>query len=188
MKGRVFFVKYKKIFNAIVKLIKLFPVSVRMFLFNFSSGFPGGGGAVLRYIFIKSLLNKSGVNIYIGRWVVVKNPKNISIGNNVSIHDYCYIDGSGNLEIGDNVSIAHNSSVLTFEHTFIDPTVPIKYQPLKYGRVIIEQNVWIGCGCRVLSGSKISSDTVVGANSVVTRDVGSGLYVGTPARKVKELR
>lgn len=187
MNGRYFFYRFNFVFKFLIAILRIFPMFIRSFIFDLLSGFPGKIGVILRYISIKSIVKNSGVNIYIGRWVVIKNAHNISLGNNVSIHDYCYLDGGGCLSIGNDVSIAHNCSILTFEHSFSNALEPIKYQPIHYGKVIISNNVWLGCGCRVLSGSVIHSRSVVGANSVIKNNIDGGLYVGTPAKKVKDI-
>ena len=187
MSGREFFDKYSNIINAILKMLYLLPFSLRYFIFASFSGFPGKIGIGIRYILFKTLCKYCGDNVYIGRWCSFKNIKQLVIGNNVSIHDYCYLDAQGSINIGSEVSIAHNSTILSFEHTFLDPLIPIKYQPLEFNKVIIYDDVWIGCGCRILSGVTINSRSIIGANSVVKNEIGPGIYVGSIAQKVRDL-
>ena len=115
--------------------------------------------------------------------------KNTIIGDNVSIHDMCYIDGYGGLEIGDNVSIAHSSTLITTNHTWNDTTIPIKYNEVSKGKIVIKDDVWIGCGVRVLSNVTIKQRSVVAAGSIVVKDLESGwLGAGVPMKKIKNWR
>jgi acetyltransferase-like isoleucine patch superfamily enzyme len=188
MTGRSFFKKYGYILNLISNFLSVFPYKVRYSLYNFFAGCPGSIGILTRYLFFKTLCRSCGTNVYIGRWCTFKNIDQLDIGSNVSIHEYSYVDAIGSLSIGDDVSIAHNCSILTFEHSFDEASSAIKYQPLTYKQVVIESNVWIGCGCRILSGVIIKSKTVLGTNSVANKYIeGNGVFVGTPAIKVKNL-
>lgn len=55
--------------------------------------------------------------------------------------------------------------------------------------IIIEDDVWIGAGVKVLDGVTIAQGCVIGANSVVTKSTEPyGIYVGVPARKIKSRR
>lgn len=66
--------------------------------------------------------------------------------------------------------------------------VPIKYNKLKYRKVEISDDVWIGCGCRVLSGVVIGKRSIVAAGSVVNKIVNSNIIVGgVPAKEIKEI-
>ena len=90
--------------------------------------------------------------------------------------------------IGDNVSIAHLCSIITFEHTWDNVDVPIKYNPVNYAGVEIGQDVWLGCGAKVLSGAIIGSRVVVAAGSVVKGKCSNfTLYAGAPARAIKSI-
>lgn len=179
--------KLRLITNSCVVVLKILPYKVRLLLFECITSFPTLLGVYFRYIFFKSIVKGSGENIYIGKWVTFKNINKLVVGSNVSFHNYCYLDALGEVSIGDNVSIAHSSSIISFDHTFSDPTVPIKYQPIRVGEIIIENNVWIGCGVRILSNSFIESDTVVAANAVVNKRIGKGLYAGLPAKKIRDI-
>ena len=128
------------------------------------------------------------ITVYVGSFVTLKNFDKISIGSNVSIHDSCYIDGLGGCFIGNNVSIAHQSSILTFNHTWSDINLPIKYNPVLMSTVFIADDVWIGCGVRIMPGVSIGTRSVVAAGAVVVYDVPSNCLVGgVPAKVIKKL-
>lgn len=127
-------------------------------------------------------------NIYIAENVILKNSDKLTLGINFSVHEFSYIDAIGGISIGDNVSIAHNSSLISFEHTWIDKNVPIKYNPVITNSINIGNDVWIGCGVRILSGTVIQDRVIVAAGAVVKGVLESGyLYGGVPARRIKKL-
>jgi acetyltransferase-like isoleucine patch superfamily enzyme len=149
---------------------------------------PGLLGVGFRYILAFRLAKSIGKNVFFGRGVEIKSWKNLEIGSNVSIHKDCYIDAAGGLIIKNDVSIAHNSSILTFEHTWENKDEPIRSNPVKLNSVKIENDVWIGCGCRVLSGVTIGNRAIVAAGAVVSKDIEQGtLAGGVPAKFIKKV-
>lgn len=188
MNGRSIYKIARGPINLLVVLLGILPYKFRLFLFDFFSLFPTIVGVALRYIALKSLCKSVGDNVYLGRFVVLKNSKNIEIGSNVSIHDSCYIDGAGGIVIGDNTSIAHQSSIISFDHTYTDKDTPIKYNKLFCEKITISNDVWIGCGVRILSGVKIESRTIVAAGSVVLRDIEANtIHAGVPNKFIKDI-
>lgn len=150
--------------------------------------FPGKLGVALRYVFLLRVLKKVGANVFIGRNVEIVGWESLELGSNVSIHKDCYIDARGGLKVGDDVSVAHASSLLTFDHTWSDVDIPIRSNPLSFSSIVIQDDVWIGCGCRVLSGVVISTRSVVAAGAVVVKSVDSfSLVAGVPAKLVKRI-
>jgi len=188
VKGRETFRKYKGIISFLSKMLTILPIKIRSIMWEFVVYFPGKIGVGLRYIIMSSLIKKCGNNVYIGQGVTIKNISNLSFGDNVSIHNNCYIDALGGISIGDNVSIAHNSSILSFDHTWDDKSIPIKYNPLKPSSVSIKDDVWIGCGCRIMSGVIINSRSIIAAGAVINKEVGSNQIVGgIPGRTIKKI-
>lgn len=141
-------------------------------------------GDVLRYgvlkLFVASIRSwkiKDGVSVWF--------PEGIRIGRHVTINEYVFLDGYGGLEIGDHCRIAHGCSFLSEDHVFDDPDTPIWQQPKRAGKVVLEEDVWLGCGVRVLRGVRIGRGCVVGAGAVVTRDLPPmSIAVGVPAKVV----
>ncbi|UOQ45395.1 acyltransferase [Halobacillus salinarum] len=186
--GRSKFIKYQWLLNILYSLSLIFPKKSLEYSWRLLDLCPGIVGVGFRYIIIKRLTSKCGHNIYVGPFVEVKNWGNIEIGDNVSIHNNCYIDGYGGLTIGDNTSIAHNSSILTFEHSWSNSDIPIKYNALTKSQVLIEEDVWVGCGVRILAGSNIETRSIVAAGAVINSKVESQTIVGgVPAKKIKDI-
>lgn len=143
---------------------------------------------LIKYCYYKRVFKSCGSNVSIHPDVRIIHPDKISVGNNVSIHSLCYIDGEGGIVIGNNVSIAHNVSILSFNHTWEEVMSPIKYNPKSYKSVLIADDVWIGCGSRLMAGVKISNRCIIASGSVVTKDCEShGLYAGIPAKLIKKI-
>lgn len=188
MRGRKLFKVFKPILIILQAASYVFPKKVLIVFWPVIDLFPGKLGVGLRYVVMARLVKKVGINVYIGRNVEIIGWENIELGDNVSIHKGCYIDGKGGLTVGNDVSVAHESSILTFDHTWDDKSKPIRENPLIYKRVEICDDVWVGCGCRILSGVKIDQRSIIAAGSIVTKDVDScSLYAGVPAKRVKGL-
>lgn len=92
----------------------------------------------------------------------------------------------GNLVIGDRVSIAPRVTVVTSSHP--NASRIRAFAPVARGPVVIEDDAWIGAGAVILPGVRIGRGAVVGANSVVARDVEPlTVVVGQPARVARAL-
>lgn len=110
----------------------------------------------------------------------------IEIGENVSLNDYTIVLGHGGVHIGNDVRIAAQVLITSFEHNFDDPTQLIRLQGNTNKAVVIEDDVWIGAGAKILAGAHIATGCVIGANAVVKgRTVPFGVYGGVPARLLK---
>ena len=187
-KGRDFFLKHDKLINIIIKIIKIVPKRIRKFLFKLISYRRSNFFALFRYCLLYTLVKKCGKNVYIGTNVEFKGIENLSIGDNVSIHKDSYIDAEGEIDILNNVSIAHNTSVISTNHTWEDNSMPIKYNPLKKEKIVIESDVWIGAQCILLAGVHLKERTVVAAGAVVTKSFNEKVVLGgIPAKVIKEL-
>jgi acetyltransferase-like isoleucine patch superfamily enzyme len=109
----------------------------------------------------------------------------IALGRNVTVHEYGIVYGFGGVEIGDNTRIAAATIFIAENHVFDDPEREIR-DGLTGKGIRVGRDVWIGAGCRILDGVTIGDRAVVGAGSVVTRDVPAGMIVaGVPARVMK---
>jgi maltose O-acetyltransferase len=90
------------------------------------------------------------------------------------------------ITIGDDVQIGPSVQLLTATHP-LDPK-PRRDKWEAAEPIVIKDNVWLGGGVIVCPGATIGADTVVGAGSVVTRDLPAGVVaVGSPANVIREL-
>lgn len=78
-------------------------------------------------------------------------------------------------------------SILSTEHRYDDPTVPIHQQPTTSKKVIIGNNVWIGANVTILAGTTIPDGCIIAAGAVVTKQFTeqNGIYAGCPAKLIK---
>lgn len=142
-----------------------------------------------RWIFDR-LLGRQHKKLNVFADVFIEGIDGLSLGDNVSINRGCHISANGGLSIGNDVSIAHATSILTMEHGFSDPGVPIKNQPVACTPVFIDDNVWIGARVCILAGAKLATGTIVAAGAVVKHPVTEPNCTigGVPARVLKERR
>lgn len=110
--------------------------------------------------------------------------KNIHLGKNVFINSSCHFQDQGGIYIGDNVLIGHNVTLATINHD-LDPKMSRKNH---HAPIFIKDNVWIGSGAIILPGVTIGEWSVIGAGSVVTKDVPPySVYAGVPAKFIKKV-
>ncbi|MFT4182464.1 MAG: acyltransferase [Rhizobium sp.] len=128
-----------------------------------------------------------GERAYIRKGAVIDAQRgSIDLGDHVSLNDYAVLLGRGGITIGNDVRIAAHAMVVSFDHNFDDVTQPIRLQGVTKKPVVIEDDVWIGAGAKILGGSHIAKGCVIGANAVVKgKTEPYGVYVGSPARLLK---
>ena len=188
MQGRILFKIVKPIALVVSFLFKIIPNFILLFIWDLLSIFDNKVAVFFRYCIIKSISRICGDNIYIGKNVTIRKLRSLELGSNISIHNNCYIDASGGITINDDVSIAHSSTIMSSTHTWGDKTIPIKYNPQTFSKVIINSNVWIGCGVRVLNGVHIQRNIILGAGSICNKSLSEeGIYAGAPAKKIKDI-
>lgn len=110
--------------------------------------------------------------------------KPVTIGKRCFIQQCCTFFGRGGIEIGDDVFIGPKCNLITINHD-VNPD----NRSATYGKPIkIEDKVWLGINATVLPGVTLGYGCIVGANSVVTKDVPPMTIVaGNPARIIKKI-
>ena len=119
--------------------------------------------------------------------------KCLIIGKNVQLNDYVHIGAIQEVRIGNNVLIASKVFISDHDHgrygsgnIHDSPDIPPALRPLRAEPVIIEDNVWIGELVSILPGVTIGYGSVVGAGSVVTKNVPPRcIVVGNPAKVIR---
>lgn len=110
--------------------------------------------------------------------------KNITIGKNVFINSNCNFQDQGGIIIGDGSQIGHKVTLATLNHGI----APKDRSTLHAAPITIGKNVWIGAAATVVPGVTIGNDSIVGAGSVVIRDVPMRTIVaGVPAKVIREI-
>lgn len=148
-----------------------------------------------------------GDNIKVGCHCVIHD--DVIIGNNVEIRSYvelrpgtiigdnCYIDSgvkmSGKCTIGNNVTIRYDSIIargcIIEDDVYIAPQVMfnnLNHNRVQIGGAHVGAGCFIGTNATLAAGIKIAPGTIIGAKSLVTKDITEpGIYVGIPARRVR---
>ncbi len=128
-----------------------------------------------------------GVQLYSDIIIETGDGGRLSIGAETHVQPRCQLMAYvGFLQIGCRVEIAPNCAFYPYDHGFA-PEEPIRNQPLKTkGGIVVGDDAWLGVGVIVLDGVRIGKGAVIGAGSVVTKDVPDGTVAfGVPARVVK---
>ncbi|MBI5324138.1 MAG: acyltransferase [Ignavibacteriae bacterium] len=124
-----------------------------------------------------------GDDILFYKYVVIHSPEKVSIKSHSRIGDYVLIWGGGEVEIGEGVLIAAHSVITSEGH---DPNAESIRDSSYSGKVIIKDNVWLGAGVYVMPGVTISENCVIGAGSIVTKDIpANSISIGNPAKVIK---
>jgi maltose O-acetyltransferase len=136
---------------------------------------------VRRYI----SLMKVGRRVAIKRGLRVKNPGNVTIGNDVRINNDLTLQAHGAITIGDETMISACVKIVTANHditrTGLDAMKSTMPKP-----VVIGKGCWLGANVLVLPGVTIGDGAVVGGGSVVVHDLPPNtVCVGVPAKPVK---
>lgn len=139
-----------------------------------------------REALLRQLLGKTGQQFLIEQPFYVDYGYNITIGENFYANVNCVILDAAAVTFGDNVFIAPHCGFYTAGHPF---DVATRNKGLEYAYPIaIGNNVWIGGHVCVLPGVTIGDNTVIGAGSVVNKDIPSNvLAAGNPCRVIRAL-
>lgn len=132
--------------------------------------------------------------------VVFKGKTNIGHGSKVSVGKL------GLLELGNNFNVTAESSIVAHKHIQFGEDCLISWECLimdtdfhkiydkekntinSPAPIIIGKKVWISCRSLILKGAKIADNTIIGAGSLVSKDISnqSGIYAGSPVKFLKE--
>lgn len=139
-----------------------------------------------RKTIIKKLLGETGESFIIEPPFFCDYGYNIEIGENFYANHNCIILDGAKVTFGDNVFIAPDCGFYTAGHPL---SAEQRVQGLEYAYPIrIGNNVWIGGHTTVLPGVTIGDNTVIGAGSVVTKDIPAGVVaVGNPCRVIRPI-
>ncbi|WP_296205428.1 acyltransferase [Psychrobacter sp. UBA3962] len=154
-----------------------------------------------------------GSNVLLSDKASYYNCKNISIGSNVRVDDFCVLSaGEGGIDIGSYVHIAIGVSLIgsgkiilkdfcglssrvsvyssndDYSGKFLtNPTVPTEFTNVSHGPVTIGKHVIIGSGSVILPNVILEEGVAVGALSLVNKSCKAfGIYLGVPAKRIKE--
>lgn len=133
---------------------------------------------------------RAQVSLGTGVWIrhhaeVLIEGGRLTIGEGTYVGPYAVLNGHESLTIGRRCLIAEMVAIRDVDHDFADPTRPPADQGYRVAPTRLGDGVWIGAKCSILKGVTLGDGCIVGANSVVTRDLPAGaIAVGAPARIV----
>lgn len=135
---------------------------------------------------IRGLLGKVGDRCVVEQPLFCTYGYNITVGDNFFLNINGKLMDSGKITIGNNVFIAPDVCIITEEHAM---NVEQRVEGLEYTHpVTVGDNVWICAGAMILPGVTIGSNSVIGAGSVVTKDIPpNSLAVGNPCQVIRTL-
>jgi acetyltransferase-like isoleucine patch superfamily enzyme len=110
----------------------------------------------------------------------------VEIGEKTVMGQECTISAYQRVRIGDQCVIADRAMFIDFDHGVVEVDRPIRQQGIYKRDVEVGSNVWIGYGACILRGVRVGDNSIVGTNSVVTKDVPANAVVaGIPARIIR---
>ena len=110
----------------------------------------------------------------------------VEIGAKTVMGQECTISAYQRVRIGEQCVIADRAMFIDFDHGVVEVERPIRQQGIYKRDVEVGSNVWIGYGACILRGVRVGDNSIVGTNSVVTRDVPANAVVaGIPARVIR---
>ena len=110
----------------------------------------------------------------------------VEIGAKTVMGQECTISAYQRVRIGEQCVIADRAMFIDFDHGVVEVERPIREQGIYMRDVEVGSNVWIGYGACILRGVRVGDNSIVGTNSVVTKDVPANAVVaGIPARVIR---
>lgn len=147
---------------------------------------------VIKKFLFRIKLRKKFKDVIFGSGFILEDQENIE--RNLLFKGDCYIGKGGNWSIRGQISIGNNvifgpySVLWTYNHNYNSDNF-IPYGPKNediVANIVIEDNVWIGRSVTILGGVTVGEGSVIGANSVVVKDIPPySIAVGNPAKVVK---
>jgi len=195
-----------------MKFLKALIIELANFFIFLITFCPGKTGVFLRKSFLKIMFKELGKNFYSEIGLFITGHKNITIRNNCRFmrHSSINADKNSSIKIGDNLSVNYNVNINSCNHGYIeigndvligqntvlrasdhkisDKNKKINEQNHSGGKIIIGNNVWIGSNCVILKNVKIEDNSVIGAGTVVSKNVSKNeVVVGNQQRFLKKM-
>ena len=125
--------------------------------------------------------------VWIGRGTKIRCHEGVvEVGAKTVMGQECTISAYKRVRIGEQCVIADRAMFIDFDHGVVEVERPIRQQGIYTREVEVGSNVWIGYGACILRGVSVGDNSIVGTNSVVTKDVPANAVVaGVPARIVR---
>lgn len=153
-------------------LFREYPIHLLML---FTAFLPQTGWATrIRGMLIAPFIGKCGRGLKIASGVVIGNPAKLTLGDNVYLAHYVWINATGGLEIGSDSIVGPFCVIATSRHKFQNGMVTHNgaYRPVRIGR-----GVWLASHVVVTDGVTIGDGVLAAAGTVITHDVPQGTII-----------
>lgn len=138
-------------------------------------------GIPFRRILARRIFRRCGRNFKAFHQVRFSFGYNMEVGDDVVVHRHVLLDDRGGIELGNGVSVSDYANVYSHTHDLVDGR--IVFTP----KTVLEDRVRVTYHATILAGTRVAHDSMVGANSTLTKDTEPfGVYVGSPAKKVRD--
>jgi acetyltransferase-like isoleucine patch superfamily enzyme len=135
-----------------------------------------------------------GARLHLGRWAWIGHGTKIRvhegevrIGAKTVLGQECTISAFQHVFIGRECILADRVMLIDFDHGVVEVERPVRLQGIYKRDVAVGHNCWIGYGACILRGVTVGDNAIVGANTVVTKDVApNSVVAGTPARVLRK--
>lgn len=156
-----------------------------------------GNGVTLENNVVLDGLSREGLllgnNVKIGSYTIIQCTgslkhigKGFRIGDNSGVGDYCFFGSAGGIKIGENVIMGQNVRFHSENHIFDRIDIPIREQGVNQKGIVVGDDCWIGAGVVFLDGVTVGRGCVIGANTLVNKDLPPySIAVGNPVRVIK---
>ena len=139
---------------------------------------------------------RCGKNVTISRGVMIRPSSyygkdlgyGLEMGDNSSIGPYGYVGCSGKIVIGENVMFGPKCSLFAENHVFEDTNSTIKSQGVSQKGIVVEDDCWIGSNVTILDGVRIGKGSVIGAGTLISKDVPDNSIIMDRRDKVNKER
>ncbi len=181
----------KLVFILINKIFKKNKIALSSYLKDIPSITLGQKIKIMRNVFLDCSKQGSIVldnNVTINHFChLIARGGSINIGQYSEINSFSIIySGGSNIKIGENVIIGPNVNFIGYNHCFKQLDIPIKKQKNLIRNITIHNDVWIGASCSILAGVTIGEGAVIGAGSIVNKDIEPySINVGNPCKQIK---
>lgn len=137
----------------------------------------------------KILLNNVGESLMIfGKPITIKEPQNITIGDNCRMNEYIFIHGGGGIIIRNDVTLSAYCKLISCTYDTRNWTKNYKDKKHIGLQIYIGEGTWIGAGATILPGVEIKAKgVIIAAGSIVTKSIHENhvLVAGNPAKIIK---
>lgn len=141
----------------------------------------------LRELFYKHSCASCGDVLCVMPYSVMSYAKNISLGERVYINSFSMLVAKEKITIGNNVLIGPHVIINSGMHNYSNADVDINKQGHSTAPITIEDDVWIGANTIILPGITIGKGAIIGANSLVNKNVEPfSIIGGSPAKLIKK--